>query len=175
MSGERTIPGQRDGADGYGGAAVVRALVFFGLWMLLIGIRPGDLAAGIPTALAANWLSLRLLPPRRVRLRLAALPTLVLRFLWQSLRAGFDVAVRAMDPRSTLRPGLVAYQVRFAPGLARQAFAALTSLMPGTLPAGEEDGALLYHCLDLEQPVLAQLAAEEAALRRLLAEEPSDG
>ena len=34
--------------------------------------------------------------------------------------------------------------------------------MPGTLPTGTDDrGALLVHCLDVGQPVVANLAAEE--------------
>jgi multicomponent Na+:H+ antiporter subunit E len=47
-------------------------------------------------------------------------------------------------------------------------FTTLTSLLPGTVPTGEENGKLLYHCLDVEQPVIAELAAEEAALIRAL-------
>jgi len=47
-------------------------------------------------------------------------------------------------------------------------FAALTSLLPGTVPTGEENGQLVYHCLDVGQPVIAQLAAEEEALSRAL-------
>jgi len=62
----------------------------------------------------------------------------------------------------------VRYPVRFPPGPARNAFTALTSLLPGTVPAGEEHGQLLYHCLDIDQPVASQLAAEEAALSRAL-------
>jgi multicomponent Na+:H+ antiporter subunit E len=35
-------------------------------------------------------------------------------------------------------------------------------MMPGTLPTGtDEHGALLVHCLDIGQPVAANLAAEE--------------
>jgi multicomponent Na+:H+ antiporter subunit E len=36
------------------------------------------------------------------------------------------------------------------------------------VPAGAERGHLIYHCLDVEQPVMSQLAAEEAALARAL-------
>jgi multicomponent Na+:H+ antiporter subunit E len=36
------------------------------------------------------------------------------------------------------------------------------------VPAGDEDGKLVYHCLDVDQPVMSQLAAEEAALARAL-------
>jgi multicomponent Na+:H+ antiporter subunit E len=63
--------------------------------------------------------------------------------------AGVDVARRALDPRLPLRPGFVTYAPRLPPGGARDAFCALASLMPGTLPADtNEDGTLLVHCLD---------------------------
>jgi multicomponent Na+:H+ antiporter subunit E len=46
--------------------------------------------------------------------------------------------------------------------------------MPGTLPVGTDaDGALVYHCLDLDQPVAAALAREEALLARV--RETDDG
>jgi multicomponent Na+:H+ antiporter subunit E len=41
-------------------------------------------------------------------------------------------------------------------------FTTLMSLLPGTVPTGSlAEGRLLIHCLDVEQPVVAQLAAEE--------------
>jgi multicomponent Na+:H+ antiporter subunit E len=43
----------------------------------------------------------------------------------------------------------------------------LSSLMPGTLPTGtDEQGALLVHCLDMRQPVAANLKAEEQLFMR---------
>ena len=47
-------------------------------------------------------------------------------------------------PRLPLRPGFLRCPLRLAPGPARNAFCAFSSLLPGTLPAGSErDGALL--------------------------------
>jgi multicomponent Na+:H+ antiporter subunit E len=129
----------------------------------------------LATAAAASWVSLRLLPPGSARLRPLALAGLLLRFTWQSVLAGWDVARRALDPRLPVRPGFVTYRVGFPPGRARNAFATLTSLLPGTVPVGEEGGTLLYHCLDVEQPVAAQLAREEAALSRVLGGSTRDG
>jgi len=77
-------------------------------------------------------------------------------------------ARRVFDPRLPLRLGDTRYAVGFRPGNGRNAFAALTGLLPGTVPAGEDETSLLYHCLDVGQPVAKQLAAEEAALRRTL-------
>ena len=55
------------------------------------------------------------------------------------------------------------FPIRIAAGPARNAFCALESLLPGTLPAGSNDqGALVVHCLDVDQPILAQMAADEA-------------
>ena len=61
-------------------------------------------------------------------------------------------------------PGYLAYPVGLPPGPGRAAFGAVTSLMPGTLPGRDRcpDGALVYHCLDIAQPVMAGLARDEA-------------
>ena len=65
-------------------------------------------------------------------------------------------------------PQMNIYSVGFPVGSARNAFAALTSLLPGTVPSGDEGSRLVYHCLDVDQPVVSQLAAEEAALRHAI-------
>ena len=149
-------------------AALLRGAGFFGSWLLLA--RPTDFAwvdlgVGLVAAGLATWASLRLLPPGPARLRYRALPRLVARFLWQSLVAGLDVARRVFDPRLPIKPGHLTYPVRIPDGPRRAAFGAFTSLMPGTLPIGtDRDGALVYHCLDLDQPIAAGLARDEAVV-----------
>jgi len=156
-------------------AVMIRGLGFLGFWVVLIGPDPVDLAAGLVTAAAATWASLRLSPPNDGRLRYVALARLAWRFIRQSISGGVDVARRALDPRLPLRPGFVAYPVYLPPGPARNAFCAFTSALPGTLPAGvDERGALVYHCLDVEQPVAAQLAMDEALFIRALGETDGD-
>jgi len=120
-------------------------------------------------AVIVAWVSLRLLPPATIRLRPAGLAKLLLRFLYQSIVAGVDVAWRALDPRLPLRPGYVVYRPRLPPGTMRNTFCTMTSLLPGTLPCGLDDGGgLIVHCLDETQPVTEQLAAEEALLTSAL-------
>ena len=150
---------------------LLRVAAFLALWTILCGTSSADLVLGTLVALLATWTSLRLLPPGQRRLRPIALTQLVLRFLRQSVGAGIDVAWRALHPRLPLHPGFVTYPVRFAPGTTRNVFTALTSLLPGTVPAGDGRGGLLYHCLDTDQPVVSQLAAEEAALRRVFGDD----
>ena len=149
-------------------AALTRGVAFLVLWIVLIGLDPVDLAVGVFAAAAATWTSLRLLPPEAGRVRFAVLVALLPRFLWQSVVAGVDVARRAFDPRLPLKTGFVVYRTRYPRGPARNAFASLTSLLPGTVPAEDDAQGLHYHCLDVGQPVAEQLAAEEEAVSRVL-------
>jgi multicomponent Na+:H+ antiporter subunit E len=155
-------------AGGSWSNAVSRAAWFLCLWLVIAGADLGDIPAASVAIAAATWTSLRLLEPSASRRSLRAISQLALLFLYHSVVAGADVARRALDPRLPLRPGLVAYPTRLSRGVRRNVFTTLTSLLPGTVPTGEENGQLLYHCLDVEQPVVAELAAEEAALVRAL-------
>jgi multicomponent Na+:H+ antiporter subunit E len=150
-------------------AVVVRAVGFLALWMILAGFYPADLPAIVVAVGAATWVSLRLLPPGAHHWSLFAIARLALRFPYQSVVAGVDVAWRALAPDLRLRPGFVTFSPRLPPSTARDAFCALASLMPGTLPADTNaDGTLLVHCLDIGQPAAAQLAVEEALFAQAL-------
>lgn len=139
-------------------------------WVAMAGTGALDLVIGLPAAALAAWSSLLLLPPGLVRVSPAGLARLVLRFPGQSLAAGIDVARRAFDPRLPLRPGYVACPATLEPGLARDAFLALTSLQPGSLPVAEmEDGTVLMHALDTGEPIAERFTAEEAAFKAVLA------
>jgi multicomponent Na+:H+ antiporter subunit E len=151
------------------GALLARGLGFLALWIVLLGWAPEQLVFGVATAAAAAWVSVRLLPAGTLWIRPLALLALVPRFLWQSVVAGVDVARRAFDPRLPLAPGYVVYRPRVPPGVARNVFTSYTSLLPGTVPCGEDNGGVVYHCLDVGQPVVEQLSAEEARFTQAIA------
>ena len=154
----------------------VRGVGFFVVWIILSGGGLADLVPGAVAAAGATWVSLRLLTPGHTRLRPAALGRLAVRFLRQSAVSGADVARRALDPRLPLRPGFVLYPIGLPPGPARNMFTTLMSLLPGTVPTGcDERGGILIHCLDVGQPVVAQLAAEEALFTEVIGWAGSDG
>ena len=143
-------------------SAVLRAAAFFGFWLVLMQtVKAADLAFGACAAIGATWVSLHLSPPAAGGLRFGRLLALLPHFLWQSVRSGIDVARFALDPRLPLRPGFVNCPLGFAPGLARNTFATITSLLPGTVPCDEVEGVLVYHCLDTTQLVVEQLLEEE--------------
>jgi multicomponent Na+:H+ antiporter subunit E len=165
QSAQRPGPSSTSAARG----AILRGTGFFALWLILSGADLGGLPAGAVAVVAATWTSLRLLPASAWRLSPLAVGLLVLRFLRESILAGADVARRALDPRLPLRPDFVTYPVQLAPGAVRNTFCTLSSLLPGTLPAGsDESGALLVHCLDIDAPIMTQLSEEEALLVRAL-------
>lgn len=166
-SGRQDVPAAIT-TGGWWSSATWRAAWFGCLWLVLAGANVGDIPAAAAAVAAATWTSLRLLEPTAWRRSPRAIVRLVLLFLFHSIVAGADVARRALDPRLPLRPGFVAYPTGLPRGLRRNVFATLTSLLPGTVPTGELEGQLFYHCLDVEQPVLAELAAEEEALVRAL-------
>ncbi len=151
-------------------AALVRGALFLLFWSALIGVSWSSLAVGLVTSAGATWASLHLLPPTAQRVRLLPLVALLPRFLWQSALAGWEVARLAFAPRLALRPGFIAFPSAYPPGRLRNTFATIASLLPGTLPCGESEGEILFHCLDIEQPILEQLTDEERALARVLVE-----
>lgn len=147
-------------------AVVLRWVGYFALWVALIGIDPFDLVVGVVAATVATWASVKLLPLGSHPVRLAGIPRLVLHFFWQSVRAGIDVARRVFSPSLPLNPGFVQYRTGYPRGPARDAFSSISSLLPGTLAVRDDTQGLLYHSLDLDQPVVAELEAEEAVVSR---------
>jgi multicomponent Na+:H+ antiporter subunit E len=145
---------------------VFRAAAFFALWMVLMqSLKAADLVIGLVATFGATWASMRLLPPATGSIHFGRLLLQMPHLLWESVRAGVDVAVRALSPRPRLNPGFVSCPLKLQAGMARNTFATITSLLPGTVACGEVNGVLTYHCLDITQPVLEQLCEEE---RRLL-------
>jgi multicomponent Na+:H+ antiporter subunit E len=155
--------------SGAGRVLLVRVLLYFGVWIVVDqSAKPANLAVGVLASLAAAWVSLRLLPPARGRVRLGLLLALLPRFLRQSVVAGFDVARRAFAPGLDLEPGFVDYRTQLPPGHGRSAFELIASLMPGSVPSDEGPQHIEFHCLDTRQPVAEQMAAEERAYARAL-------
>jgi multicomponent Na+:H+ antiporter subunit E len=137
----------------------VALLVF---WLILEGANPAGLLIGLPAAVLATWLAVRLMPPWGVRISPLGVIAFCGHFLWGSLVAGVDLAIRALHPRLPLRTGFVPCSCGIPRGPQRDLFLAASSLMPGSLPVEEKgDELVVLHALDVEQPHAAQLAENE--------------
>lgn len=142
----------------------IRAGCFAGFWLVLMpSVAPANLAFGAIATFAATWASMRLHPLTPSRVRLLALVARLPRFLWLSVLAGIDVARRAFSPSLPLNPGFIRCAIGLQPVFARSTFVTISSLMPGSLPSGDDGRTLEVHCLDVDQPIARQLAEEERA------------
>lgn len=156
-------------------AALARGSFFLAFWLMLTGFVLADLPAGLIAAASATWASLHLLPPEEHRRHPALLIRLMLRFLYQSVVAGFDTAWRALDPRLPVQPGFISYHSTCPTAHLKSGFCTMASLQPGLLPAGfDARGSIVCHCLDLGRPVAQQLAEEEKRFLRALGREPDN-
>lgn len=146
------------------GSAVLRVLALLAVWAVLTEGR-GEMLAGLPIALAAAVASLAVLPPAgrwRIGLRLLALvPGLFL----LSLRAGWDVALRALRPGLPINPGFVDFHLRRPDPAVATAVAYLTTVMPGSLAVDVASDGVRFHVLDHELPVERAAADLEGRLR----------
>jgi multicomponent Na+:H+ antiporter subunit E len=148
-------------------AGVLRFGLLLLLWVVIAGTDPLSLPVGAAAAGLAAWASLRLLPPADLWPRAGDLALLLIRFPWQALRAGTEVAILALDPRRRPSPATIAWLPRLPPGDALDAFLAYASLLPGTLPAGEmADGFIAIHALDGSTDIAATMTQEEARFTR---------
>ena len=148
-------------------AALARGSAFLGLWLVLTGAEPLGLPFGLIATFCATYASLRLLPPVPGTIAPSALPRLALTMLRQSFSAGWDVALRAFATPPRLAPGVIEVPLAIPPGPSRDAFRALASLAPGSLPLEDlPDGRLRLHALDIAMPLEKDIAEIEAAFAR---------
>jgi multicomponent Na+:H+ antiporter subunit E len=147
-----------------------RFAFFFCIWLTVANWKIADTPVGVAASALALWISLPLMPPGDVnlRLRLVPLARLTFRLLNCSIIAGVDVARRALLPRLDLNPGFVAVPLTLQPGDCRNVFLLYQSLQPGTLPTGAEGGQLQVHCLDIGRPVLDGVAADEDLFKKAI-------
>ena len=154
-----------------GGSLLTRAVTFIAIWLSITGWQPKDILIGVAAAVVSTVVSLALSPRLGPQIRLGSLAALVVSFLRGSIVAGIDVARRALAPELDLRPGFVSFALRIPEGSARNAFSALSSLQPGALPTGTDDGALIVHAIDVTRPVGQTLAADEELFMRVFGHE----
>jgi multicomponent Na+:H+ antiporter subunit E len=146
----------------------------YGIWLVLAGWSPWNAVVGIAAAALATWAGVVLLPPAAGRLPVLRVARVAAVFLWQSVAAGVDVAWRVFQPAMPLRPGIVKVAPRLPAGPGRLLFRGLASLQPGSLACGvDEDGYLLFHCLDTREDVEGALSRLQDEIAGWWKEEPA--
>ena len=69
-------------------------------------------------------------------------------FVRESIRGGWDVARRVLDPRLPLAPGFVRFTTSLPRGPALHLFVTAVTLLPGTVTAGIDGDRIIVHTID---------------------------
>jgi len=150
-----------------------RLPVLSGFWWIISEGRPESWWVGAPLIVAMSLLSV-FAHSESVQLktqfewgghvRTMAVPRFVGYFVAQSLRGGFDVALRALRPSMPLSLGFIRYSWRLPVCDARWLLINTVSLLPGTLSVEFSDDALLVHVLDTRLDVIRDVEELEARI-----------
>jgi len=149
-------------------AIVWRGAVLSGLWW---GLSEGHVDAwivGIPVVIAATAASYWLCSVPGWRFRILGGLGFVVFFMLKSLWSGADVARRAVT--LDLAPQIIDYRVSLKHEAPLTFFAAVISLLPGTLTTAIDRDILQIHTLDANQPNADQLKRLEARVAAMFGE-----
>lgn len=145
-----------------------RTSVFAIAWLIVAGPEPAGWLIGLPTVVLATWVSLRLAPPLAYRFSIRGLLSFLAYFVRESLRGGWDVAMRTLSRRMRIQPGQASYTCSLPEGLPIVLFAGCVSLLPGTLSQRFDERTLSLHVLDAREPQDAQLKELEVHIANML-------
>lgn len=143
-----------------------RAVAFAILWAVLTDGEGWGI--GLPVVIIATAASRRVSPA--VHLSFTGLLLFLPYFFWNSLRGGFDVAVRAVHPRLPIKPALTRYALRLDSPAARVVMANTVTLLPGTLSAELEGDTLRVHVLYEPDGITTRLETLERRVANLFGE-----
>lgn len=148
-------------------AFAVRMALALAVWLIIAEAALGSLVIGVPAAVLAAWLGMRLDPGDRRPIRVLQLPGFLLFFLSRSMLAGIDVAWRTVQRRPAVDPTMLEFSTPDLPGGSpRWLLANTLSLMPGTLSVISDGPRLELHCL-YEDGIAEQVRAAEQRIARL--------
>lgn len=146
---------------------LLRVMLFSAFWFCLSGTELKSWVVGVPIAVAAAWISIRLLPSTSYRVCLPAAAFFTGYFMRESLRGGWDVARRALSPNLPLSPGVLCFVSRLPVGTARWFFCHTISLLPGTAVVAIECDHLRVHVLQLTPQVEESLRDLERRVAKI--------
>ena len=114
------------------------------LSLSLANILTGLVAAGVTTALFGRYFVTRVgmfLEPERY----AWLLLYIFIFLWECIKANFDVAYRVLHPAMPIKPGIVKVQLEVQSDLAKTMLANSITMTPGTIAVDVIDDVMYVH------------------------------
>lgn len=135
-------------------------IISFIFWLLLTwSAEPGSVAAGLAVAAMSTLFFGRyyfhgvnkLLQPKRY----FWLVVYLFIFIWECIKANFDVAYRVLHPKMPIKPGIVRVQLSIRSAFARTMLANSITMTPGTIAVDIVDDNMYVHWIYIssEDPV----------------------
>jgi len=130
-------------------------------WLLLTWrVELGSLLVGLLISLVASLLfgelltvtPERFLQPKRYLWFLYYIPV----FLWELIKANFDVAYRVLHPRLPINPGLVKIKTGLKSEVSKTFLANSITLTPGTMTVDIKGDELYIHWIDVKEREVAK-------------------
>jgi multicomponent Na+:H+ antiporter subunit E len=137
------------------------------LWLGLNGLDGNSWVVGGPAVLTAAWVSVKLLPEVSWRWSLRGALVFAAYFLRESVRGGWDVALRAVLPGLRLSPAIVCHSFHLPPGPSRLFFCSTINLLPGTAVVAIGESKICVHVLDNSTSVEEELRGLERRVAAL--------
>lgn len=134
-------------------AVITTFIVCFGFWVLITwAFTPQELAAGAVVSLAVALFSSRFFIHEKAfwlanPVKLFGLLIYIPVFLWELIKANWDVAVRCMGDCKDVNPGIVKVPVNLKSEYGQSMLANSITLTPGTITmeVTEEDGQTYFY------------------------------
>ena len=135
--------------------AVIYFIMCFATWMLLTNrIYWQNIIAGVVVSLVTTLIFSRYFQIDARKLanpkRYFWLIIYILYFIWECIKANFDVAYRVLHPAMPVRPGIVKVKLTLKKALARTILANSITMTPGTITVDVIEDTLYVHCIYLE-------------------------
>jgi multicomponent Na+:H+ antiporter subunit E len=134
--------------------AVIYFIMCFGTWLLLTGrlywqnLIAGAAVSLITTLIFSRYFQIdarKLIQPKRY----FWLTVYIIYFVWECIKANFDVAYRVLHPSMPVRPGIVKVKLTLKRALARTILANSITMTPGTITVDIIEDTLYVHCIYL--------------------------
>lgn len=134
---------------------VVLFLVAFVLWLALTWSTAWEhLLIGFIVSLGvALWFGDIFVPESRKSLQIARYFWFILYlpvFVYEMIKANFDVAYRVLHPKLPIRPGIVKVKTSLRSDIGLTALGNSITLTPGTITIDIQDGYLYIHWIDVK-------------------------
>ena len=126
----------------------------FTTWLLLTGklywqnLIAGTIVSLITTLIFSKYFQIdvrKLTHPKRY----FWMVVYIIYFVWECIKANFDVAYRVLHPSMPVRPGIVKVKLTLKRTLSRTILANSITMTPGTISVDIIDDTLYVHCIYL--------------------------